>query len=542
MFSGINGKRAVMRICLVFPPRSSPTYTPLGIACLAASARQAGAPVELFDANLELWNSFCDTNAELAAMREFSHGSLADFRTPARYIERWGHIVDGHARFDELEKLCRQYLAGAGLDSRLAAVLRRQAARVECGTPEAVGFSVMYLDQLPFALALAKYLAASGAGCRLFLGGAAMSALSPAELLAGAPFLDAILEGEGEVPFRGLLAGADWAALPGCYFRENGRVTRSGAPESVRDLGELPIPDFRQLAGNGYFNPLPVLPIYGCRGCKWRRCRFCTHNGSFGRFRARPPMLVAQEMLSRRISCGCRHFYLVDQYVDPVYLDALCDAILDLGLDCRFQIMARTIEEYTPGLLEKAARAGCCWISWGMESGSQRLLDLMNKGTRVGPAEQVIREASAAGISNLLMMIFGAPGANRESMEETFSFLERVWGAIDGMTASAFVLFDRTAFGRNPGGYGLEVLGGNRILDLEGKPIYDLKLRFRRTGEPGRMESPLAAMEIAEWERRKIWLPELPFYGKLCCEHYLLYAGDRPQTGSRPNPGKLRSA
>ena len=84
--------------------------------------------------------------------------------------------------------------------------------------------------------------------------------------------------------------------------------------------------------------------------------------------------------------------------------------IIASKLKCSFHIMARTLGSYTPALLEKAARAGCCWISWGMESGSQKLLDIMRKGTEVKTSAEVIKTASSFGISNLLMMIFGAPG------------------------------------------------------------------------------------------------------------------------------------
>jgi len=330
-----------------------------------------------------------------------------------------------------------------------------------------------------------------------------------------------------------LLDGLPFAQIPGCWFRERDTVASTGDPAAPDDLSLLPIPDFDRLAGGGYFNPLPVMPIYGSRGCKWRRCRFCAHNRSFGRYRQRPAALVAEEMREKQSRFGCRHFYIADQYVDPLFLNGLSNEILRTGLDCRFQIMARTTPDYTPALLEKAARAGCCWISWGMESGSQRMLDIMNKGTCPDTSLDVIRNASAEGISNLLMMIFGAPGSDPAARDETFSFLERAWSHIDGMTASAFVLFDQTGFSRDPGKYGLKILGGNRILDLEGKPVHDLKLRFYRDTEDGRRESPLAAEEIEAWENRRVWLPPLPFHGKLCCEHYLLYA-DAKQARMRP--------
>ena len=507
---------------------------PLSLACLAAVASSRKTALDVFDANLELWNHLCDADLSLGAMRAFSHSPLGIFLNSQLYAAQWSCLPDARQQIDALELQARHYLAGDGLDHALRALLTRQSARISGETPETVAFSIMYLDQLPFALALAKFMIHDiHAGCRIVLGGAAMSALAPEELLRAASFVDAVLTGEGELPFAELLDNQPLPLISGCTYREQGTVAFSGPGRVLDHLDLLAMADFSQLADGGYFNPAPVMPLYGSRGCKWRRCRFCAHNQSFGRHRARSAMAVAREMQERRQRYGCRHFYLVDQYVDPHSLNQLSDAILNLGLDCRFQVMARTVGDYTPALLNKAAQAGCCWISWGMESGSQKLLDLMNKGTKPDASLEVIKNAAAEGISNLLMMIFGAPGADAASLDDTCTFLNRAWPFIDGMTASAFVLFDQTEFGRHPGRYGLEILGRNPILNLDGRWIYDQKLRFRRVSESGAGDSPLAAAEIDAWERRKAWLPPLPFHGHLCCEHYLLYA-DAVQANTRP--------
>jgi len=507
----------------------------LGLACLAALAQNQDDPLEVFDANLDLWQQICEQDQALGAMREFFQGPLDRFLNPVVYAAYSSLLPEARKKIDQLEQQARAYLQGSGLDSGLQALLQRQSARIlgERGQ-STVAFSAMYLDQLPFILAQAKYLLEEAhAGCRILIGGAAMSALSVPELLRAAPFVDAVVVGEGEVAFQALLDKQPLAGIPGCWYREQGVIRCAGEGSVPQNLAALRRPDFSLLAGAGYFNPVPVLPVYGCRGCKWRRCRFCTHNHSFGLYRERPPLLVVREMQALQERWGCRHFYFVDQYVDPLYLSALSDAILELKLGCRFQIMARTVAGYTPALLHKAAQAGCCWISWGVESGSQKLLSLMNKGTSPEIALRVLSDASAEGISNLVMMIFGAPGSDAACLEQTLAFLDRAWTNIDGMTASAFVLFDQTEFGSHPERYGLDVLGKNHILSVQGHPIHDLKLRFRREGEPGRSESPLAALEIEKLERFKAWLPELPFHGTLCCEHYLLYA-DALQTNHRP--------
>ena len=117
--------------------------------------------------------------------------------------------------------------------------------------------------------------------------------------------------------------------------------------------------------------------------------------------------------------------------------------------------------------------------------------------------------------------------------------LTKIYDHVDGMTASAFVLFENTEFSRNAARHGLQVIGKNEIFKVNGKAVHDAKLRFKRCGEPDKTESPLARHEIELWERRKVWLGPKPFFSTLCCEHYLLYA-EMAKTGYRPEKHKNR--
>jgi hypothetical protein len=529
-----------MRTKLVFPPRTSPTYVPIGIASLYSVAEQNNSKIGIFDANLDLWNQICDANCKLSAMRKFCHSQIDIFLTQSTYERNFSHMPEARQKIDSLEKQAKLYLEHEELSAELTQLLIRQSIQIYFGNPETIAFSAMYPDQLAFALAQAKYLASvNTCDCDIVIGGAAMSAVSPVELMQVFPFITAIFTGEGEIPFGMFLQGNKYSRIPGCYYRgHQGKIEFSGKAQYMQSLAELPMPEYSCFELPKYFNPLPVLPILGGRGCKWRQCSFCSHNSSFGRHRCRNAIAVIQEMINLTERFGCRHFYFADQYVDPVFLNELCDMIIASKLKCSFHIMARTVGSYTPALLEKAARAGCCWISWGMESGSQKLLNIMRKGTEVNTSAEVIKTASSFGISNLLMMIFGAPGSDEKCLDENFAFIDNIYDHIDGMTASAFVLFENTEFSRNAARHGLQILGKNEILKVNGKAIHDAKLRFKRCGEPGKTESPLARHEIELWERRKIWLGPKPFFSKLCCEHYLLYA-EMTKTGYRPKTIKI---
>jgi len=513
-----------MRLKLVFPPPAGPTYLPLGIAYLNAVALRNGVEIGVFDANIELWNHICSNDGVFNALRNFCHAPSEIFFRQDIYSRHFQHMPEVRQQLEKLEDMAKMYLEKDELSPELEQLLFRHGMRINFGIPETVAFSVMYPSQLTFVLAQTKYLSRSGADFKMIIGGAAMSAFEPLELLETFSFIDAIFTGEGEIPFELYLKGVEYSGIPGCFYRDGqGTVQCSGRSQYVKQLSEVAVPDFSCFEMYLYFNPVPVMPMLGNRGCQWRRCSFCVHNNSFGPHRARQPADVVREMQELREVYGCRHFYFADQYVAPAFLDALSDAIISAKFDCAFQIMARTIREYTPALLEKASAAGCRWISWGLESGSAKLLEIMNKGTRPAESFEVIKSAHAAGISNLLMMIFGAPGSNQSCLEDTLSFLSKIYPYADSMTASAFVLFENTAFSRNAAGYGLEILGRHVAYEVNGHKIHSNKLRFKRAGEYGNGESSLAIEEIAQWERRKVWIGESSFVSQLCCEHYLLY-------------------
>lgn len=217
---------------------------------------------------------------------------------------------------------------------------------------------------------------------------------------------------------------------------------------------------------------------------------------------------------------------------------AIADEIIRKNLDIRFQVMARPTSAFTPAVLTRLRRSGCVWISWGMESGSQRLLDLSGKGTHVANAKQVIEHTATAGISNLLMMLFGLPTSTDGDLDQTLAFMGDVYDDVDAFTSSSFVLFDGTAFARKAAELGLIVRGRRPLIQVDGMTIHDYRLSFGERAENGPSRPPRGPMEIAAWNQRRRWLGDPQIYESLVAEHYLLYAAARRTFlgGSKPGP------
>lgn len=523
-----------MRIALVFPPQASPTYVPLGIASLVSYLRihAPSAQVSVCDLNIALWRDLARRIPQSGTLWDFMKGSTDAFFDRAAYNQHqtvWAMLGEEMARWNQQ---ARTFVQSGDCPPPLEATLDAFIETIRSNDPEVVGFSVMFLDQLPFALALASRMrdlgGRDGKRSSLILGGAAMSALCPDELLDAAPFLDAILPGEGERALALLCQGAPLPAIPGMRTAS----TRGSAP-SVLALpvaaDAIPTPDFTLLDPGLYLNPIPVLPVVMSRDCDWARCRFCAHNFSFHGYRQKAPAAFVDEIETLMARHGATHFYLADQYVSAPALERLSDEILRRNLLVHFHLMARPTQDHTPARLAKASAAGCRWISWGVESGSQRLLNLVRKGTRTDVIERLIHDSHQAGIANLMMMIFGLPTSTSDDLEQTFDFIDQVVPCVDAIMSSSFVLFDGTPFARAATRFGLVVTGRQELLRLAGRPVHSSRLSFMTRASDGTLVPPSGPIEVSRWMQRRRWLGALSPLESLCCEHFLLYS-TRPKT------------
>lgn len=526
--------RVRMRAVLAFPPLVSPTYVPLALATLAPHIRREApsCSLDVVDLNISLWNDVAEASAAGLALRDFLQGRAGDFYDSIAYeaaLPTWRRL---RGELEALAHGVRRYLeSGEGPSTAIDALI----ARVLASDPELVGLSITFPGQLLFALALARGVAKHSPRTRVVLGGASLSAVDANELLALVPEVDSVLLGEGE-PGAGLLfAGAMADLIPGLMHRVGSGLQRN-KKTPVTALSGLPSADFRELDLARYFNPTPVLPVVASRGCPWRRCRFCSHNFSFGSFRSKEAACVVEELAGHQARHGAWHFYFAEEDLSAGRLGALATALTERDLGLSFHAIARPSADFdvTAGALDEAYwpalfNAGCHWISWGAESGAQRLLELVLKGTRVETIERVLSQSHAAGISNLLMLIFGLPSSTDEDLAETLDFIGRVYPTVDAISGGAFVLFAGTPFARQALRHGLHILGAQPLLQGPAGLLSSTRLSFKEISTDGSLRPSRGAQEVDSWRQRRAWLAAPHFVESLCAEHYLLYVSHRAQ-------------
>ncbi|MFH1152755.1 MAG: radical SAM protein [Pseudomonadota bacterium] len=540
-----------MRIVLVFPPKASATYVPIGIASLAPYIEMSvpDASVALLDLNIETWHHLAKNDPRGRDLIEFVHGRAGDFLDHGETLHHkivWDSL---RKRMGEYADQARCYAETGETGDGYARVLAAQVESILASDPELVGFSVLFPEQFPFAAAMARAvkhalasrLSRAGSRCRVVMGGAAVSALSVNDLLAACSYVDGVVVGEGEQAAAALCSGVDWAAVPGLVYRGTSGVVTNPKTQTL-SLRSLPPPDFTRLPLDDYFNPVPVLPVLFSRGCSWRRCRFCAHNFAFAGHRKKDVEAFVDELEGYYTRLGVRYIYSADEFIAPPDMDAIANAIKSRGLDISYHVLGKPIQEYTLDSMALWASAGCRWIGWGVESGSQRLLDLINKGTDVRVIERVIKESAEAGISNLPMMIFGLPTSSDQDLYETLGFLERIYGSMSAMSASAFVLFEGTYFARNARQSGMHVDGPQELLRVDGVPVRSRRLKFREISDDGSLRAPRGSIEVSAWMQHRRWLGDVPLLEQLPCEHYLIHVSGGRGIGLKPLVPPARAA
>jgi anaerobic magnesium-protoporphyrin IX monomethyl ester cyclase len=243
--------------------------------------------------------------------------------------------------------------------------------------------------------------------------------------------VSAVLGGEGESHVgafvHALVGRAPFETLPGVSTAS----VRSGAAAPLGDLDALPFADYSDFPWSRYPNRL--IPLVAGRGCGWGRCTFCSDvTSSMGRgFRSRRASHVLAEATHQATRHETSNFVFTDLKLNSHVgiWNALVNGMQDAVPGARWVAAVHVDRRADNGLsaprLKAAAAAGMVRVTTGLESGSQRILDSMQKGADVSRIEAMICDAWEAGISVRLTMIVGYPGETPEDVEASAAFLER---------------------------------------------------------------------------------------------------------------------
>ena len=343
-------------------------YPPLGTLYAASYLRQHGYDVALFDAML------------------------------AESEEEWAAALDEHQpqyailyedNFNYLSKMC---------------LLRMREAAFEM-------------------IAMAK-----SRGCTVILCGADVTDHYETYLAKGANY---VLIGEGEETLVELLsqlsAGNELENIAGLATPQTSNVKRR---PDISELDKLPFPAWDLvdvdkyrllwLKHHGYFS----MNMVTTRGCPFH-CNWCAKPIWGQRYHSRSPENVAAEMKWLKETYHPDHIWFADDILGlkPGWLPRFADALDAQGSRIPFKCLSRADLLIRAGEVDALARAGAQTVWMGAESGSQKILDAMDKGTRVEQIHEAARRLKRAGIRVGFFLQFGYPGETRQDIEKTIQLV-----------------------------------------------------------------------------------------------------------------------
>jgi len=243
------------------------------------------------------------------------------------------------------------------------------------------------------------------------------------------------------------------------FYKKGGRIIGNDLG-IIDDLDELPYPDYSQFDLDLYLTPKRILPLQTARGCSWSKCAFCSHHKIYqGKYRTFSLEKVIKTIKHLRNNYNCSHFVFHDDELPPVRAKKISEAILSNKVkEISIYSYARLSNGYNSNKLLRCLRkAGFSTIAWGMESGSQRVLDSMNKRIKVSEMSQILKKSSKNGITNLCFIFFGFPGETQREAQQTVEFLKKHADYIEYVMISTFTFELNSPIGKNPGKWGVDI-------------------------------------------------------------------------------------
>ena len=333
------------------------------------------------------------------------------------------------------------------------------------------GISIVYDHQLYHALQFSRLLKRLWPEKRLVLGGTAISHLykylkDKTRIKDLFTLCDAIVIGEGETAICEIAASDGDLERGGytntiTYRRDTDRLSLPAPAVRYEDVPALGRPLYDH-PWDLYLSPERGINYAPTRGCYWNRCTFCDYGLNAGMptspWRERPVAQVVEDLEHARRQCGVRYVYFAVDAMAPGYLERLADAICEARLDIRWSVSLRMEKVFSAARARRMARAGCVSVSFGMESGSQRILDLIDKGTNVRDMSATMQNFASAGVACQLMAFTGFPTETAGERQATYRLIretEPYWSAV-GM--GTFLLTGASAIAGNPAKFGISLM------------------------------------------------------------------------------------
>jgi hypothetical protein len=416
----INYKTRNTKLVLVMCPEWAVEMPPFNLARLSGIAKSAGYETNIIDLNIRTYNTY---------MQDWKPNNKLPFRL-------WSPASTWHWVGDSYWKDIHPVL-GPLLDNAIDEILALN--------PDVIGFTQYYTSEQPTNY-MADEIKRRAPHIKIAVGGSNVQK----DWFNARPCYDYVVVGEGE---QSLLTILDEV--------EEGRISNEQKfikqPEDQRiSLNDLPMPDYESIDFSQYKVPNGVNSEIS-RGCT-AKCTFCeeTH---FWRYRQRQAVDLINEVEWLYYNKGTDVIWFIDSLVNGNLkeLRAFCKAVDAKKLPIHWTGYARCDGRMDLEYFKDLKAGGCIILNYGIESGSQKVLDDMDKGVTIAEMEQNFRDGKEVGVFAATNWIVGFPTEEPQDFADSMTLLWRIRDMnVNNIGAGmGFGLGPETIVGQNPGKFNI---------------------------------------------------------------------------------------
>ncbi|HPZ07203.1 MAG TPA: radical SAM protein [Candidatus Eremiobacteraeota bacterium] len=413
-------------VLLIYPPVSKPSEPPPGIAKLSGSLNNHSIEYKVLDANLEglfyllkilpdaedAWTkrAFRNLSKNIDSLKY--RGICKNFDRYKRAVMDINRLIEMAGKKSDIFMTLSDYK-----DSHLSPVKSKDLIKaaenpeinpfytyfkvrftelLEKHNISLIGFSLNYLSQALSTFAMIGFLKRFYPSIKLAIGGGLVTSW--------------LRRPEGKNPFEGLID----------YL-----VDGPGEHKLLSIMGKKPvednyIPDYSLLPMKDYLAPDIILPYSTSTGCYWNKCSFCPERAEKTPYKPIPADRVLWELNTLINTLKPYLIHLLDNAISP----ALLKEIIKNPLPVPWYGFTRIISHLTDiEFCMALKKSGCIMLKLGLESGSQNVLDYMQKGLSLEIASRVLKNLKKAGISTYIYLLFGTPGETLLDANKTREFI-----------------------------------------------------------------------------------------------------------------------
>ncbi|MEV6970739.1 radical SAM protein [Hamadaea sp. NPDC051192] len=489
------------RVSIVFPPSADPSLPYGALPLLGAVLRRGGFEnVVLRDVNLEAFDALLrpeylktaadrgDSGLPRAVVDEVIAGiddarrvlrDPVDFFDPAKllYAKRIFHlagevITAGHpgltfgkysysaSTYDSYEEVDAAVSRDAG---PLGEYFRDVAVpSLLADRPDVIGLSVPYFSQLIPAFLLAQAIRDQDPGVHITWGGPVIT--WGKDVLTADPrfgrWLDSFFVGEADETFlhfiEALAGRREISDVKNIIRYAEGQVISQLDHAYQLNLDWPPAPDFSMMPMDRYFAPKRLICLVPTRGCYFNKCAFCNYAFiKMAPYRMRSPERIAADVAEIQASTGEDVFCFESDVILPGHLRQISEAILSAELDVRWHAVARFEKGFSDEIFTTMREAGCVRLYMGLESGNDRVLKAMVKGTDQKRMATILAQCHAAGIAVEAGVFSDFPSETVEEADETYRFIRDHRHVIARADVGTFRLLKGAPIADTPQLYGI---------------------------------------------------------------------------------------